>query len=201
MPIETSRNTDKGGPKSQTNAVLSHASQSVSMADRQDHPVHGPRQLPFRMRDSQVIDTASDKAPSSNSRPSTIHAKYIPETLHFSPRALRHFRSPTESSISSISSANVPDSATTYSLSTVASPVSTSYASDLHDLFPTRIADGSRSSSRVLHRHQASCATCSTFVNDEDDGELIPSYVKFGLKSRAFDSDIQSVDEVEEPVT
>jgi hypothetical protein len=90
--------------------------------------------------------------------------KRCPETLSLLSGAnsvASRLRSPTESSLGSI-----PDSATTYSPSTIASPLSSSYASDLQDMLA---GTSSRPASRVRHRHRPSTATCSTFVNDEDE--------------------------------
>jgi hypothetical protein len=87
--------------------------------------------------------------------------------------------------MSSISSANVPDSATTHSLSTLASPISTTYASSIHEQFAATTLDGSRPTSRICHRHNPSSGTCSTFVNDEDDGAIVTGYPdQFELKLR-----------------
>lgn len=90
--------------------------------------------------------------------------------------AVSRLRSPTESSLGSCS---IPDSATTtYSPVTLASPLSSSCTSDLQDLLAaaTLASKGSRPNSRVQHRHRPSTATCSTFVNDEDE---VPVMVGF----------------------
>ncbi|KAF4333923.1 hypothetical protein FBEOM_12255 [Fusarium beomiforme] len=131
----------------------------------------GLHHLPLRMRDAPLC-----KFPTLTQR----HGKKVPESLHFTPGALR-LRSPTESSMSSISSANVPDSATTHSLSTLASPISTSYASSIQEQFAAATLDGSRPASRICHRHQPSNGTCSTFVNEDEDA-IITGYPEFDLK-------------------
>jgi hypothetical protein len=85
--------------------------------------------------------------------------------------------------MSSISSANVPDSATTHSLSTLASPISTTYASSIHEQFAAATLDSSRPASRICHRHNPSSGTCSTFVNEDDDA-ILTGYPEFDLKIR-----------------
>ncbi|EHK23380.1 uncharacterized protein TRIVIDRAFT_124089, partial [Trichoderma virens Gv29-8] len=108
--------------------------------------------------------------------------KHFPESLHFAPSSFR-LRSRTASTRSSISSANVPDSATTYSHSTLASPISTSYASDLSDIYCGHPIDASRPASRVYHRHQSSTGSfCSTHVNDDDDGYSFAGYPDLSAK-------------------
>ncbi|EWZ81955.1 hypothetical protein FOWG_14371 [Fusarium oxysporum f. sp. lycopersici MN25] len=133
----------------------------------------GLHHLPLRMRDAPL-----SKFPSLNQR----NGKKVPESLHFTPGAFR-LRSPTESSMSSISSANVPDSATTHSLSTLASPISTTYASSIQEQFAAATLDGSRPASRICHRHNPSSGTCSTFVNEDDDA-IITGYPEFDIKIR-----------------
>ncbi|KPM40243.1 hypothetical protein AK830_g6345 [Neonectria ditissima] len=153
------------------------------MTDR--FPETGLHHLPLRVRDARHSDPTPGAGLQLSSKfPGDARAgKRVPESLHFEPGAFR-LRSPTESSISSISSANVPDSATTHSLSTLASPISTSYASDVQDMFASASIDdsSSRPTSRICHRHQPSNGTCSTFVNDEDDGPIITGYPDFELK-------------------
>ncbi|KAH6981714.1 hypothetical protein BKA56DRAFT_672516 [Ilyonectria sp. MPI-CAGE-AT-0026] len=151
-------------------------------------PETGLHHLPLRIRDRDVrhSDPTLSKFPTLGLR-SDARPKRVPESLHFAPGAFR-LRSPTESSMSSISSANVPDSATTHSLSTLASPISTSYASDVQELFASA-SIGSRPASRICHRHQPSNGTCSTFVNDEDDGPIITGYPDFELKLRQLRDD------------
>ncbi|KAH6880758.1 hypothetical protein B0T10DRAFT_495194 [Thelonectria olida] len=149
----------------------------------------GLHHLPLRTRDlhpqaprhSDPL-TGLSKFPAL-ARNSDATRKRVPESLHFAPATFR-LRSPTESSMSSISSANIPDSATTHSLSTLASPISTSYASDVQELFASTSLDDSRPTSRICHRHQPSSGTCSTFVNDEDDGAIVTGYPDFELKIR-----------------
>ncbi|KAF4983711.1 hypothetical protein FZEAL_927 [Fusarium zealandicum] len=145
----------------------------------------GLHHLPLRARDARHSDGAPIKFPSLGPR-NDSRAKRLPESLHFNPGAFR-LRSPTESSMtsmSSISSANVPDSATTHSLSTLASPISTTYSSEIHEQFAAATLDGSRPASRICHRHNPSSGTCSTFVNDEDEGAIITGYPDFELKIR-----------------
>ncbi|KAF7561619.1 hypothetical protein G7046_g2512 [Stylonectria norvegica] len=139
----------------------------------------GLHHLPLRIRDAQNSDAAITKISYSTSK-DDAPAKRLPEGLHFTPFRLR---SPTESSMSSISSANVPDSATTRSLSTLASPISTSYASEVQEFLASHGIDESRPASRVCHhRQQPSNGTCSTFVNDEDDGAIPTGYPDLELK-------------------
>ncbi|KAJ4251028.1 hypothetical protein NW762_011678 [Fusarium torreyae] len=139
----------------------------------------GLHHLPLRVREGRHNSDASlSKFPSLHQR----SAKRVPESLHFTPGAFR-LRSPTESSMSSISSANVPDSATTHSLSTLASPISTTYASSIQEQFAATTLDGSRPASRICHRHNPSNGTCSTFVNEDDDA-IITGYPEFDLKIR-----------------
>lgn len=159
------------------------------MSDRQGHHEiehTGLHQLPLRSRPDARHHAAIDDQ-IATPKPSRVQHKRLPESLHLTPSAFR-LRSPTESSMSSISSANFPDSATTRSVSTVASPISTSYASEVQDLFAAHTLDGSRPSSRVFHRHKTSSATCSTFVNDEDDGPVITGYPDISPKLRDFHS-------------
>lgn len=143
----------------------------------------GFNRLPLHLRrEPRHKDQAID-------RPSTpLHIesqrKRFPESLHFTPSNFR-LRSRTASTRSSISSANLPDSATTYSPSTLASPISssfTSFTSDIQDLLAAQTLDESRPPSRFRHRHKPSNATCSTFVNDEDDGIVISGYPDFASK-------------------
>ena len=109
--------------------------------------------------------------------------KRFPDSLHFNPNALGGLRSRTESTRSSISSAHVPDSATTYSLSSLASPLSSSYASDLQERFALHSLDSSRPSSRIRHRHQPSSATtCSTFINDDGEVPIVVGYSDIASK-------------------
>lgn len=135
--------------------------------------------LPLRVRDTHK--TSNSVGSGNNAKDGSLHRfKHYPESLHLALSSSARIRSPTESSMSTLSS--VPDSATTASLSTLASPLSSSYASDLHDMFP-----GSRPPSRVFHRHQASSGTCSTFVNDEDEMHVIGTYPNFKDKLRHLD--------------
>ena len=127
----------------------------------------GLHHLPFRTKDNHV------------SRFPSRHGKKVPESLNFT-----RLRSPTESSMSSISSANVPDSATTHSLSTLASPISTTYAASIQEQFAAAKLDAeSRPASRICHRHNPSNGTCSTFVNEDDDA-FVTGYPEFDIKIR-----------------
>ncbi|RGP79748.1 hypothetical protein FLONG3_2061 [Fusarium longipes] len=148
----------------------------------------GLHHLPFRTKEGAPLS----KFPILNRR----HGSKVPESLHFNPGAFR-LRSPTESSMSSISSANVPDSATTHSLSTLASPISTTYASSINEQFAAATLDGgSRPASRICHRHNPSNGTCSTFVNEDEDA-IITGYPEFDIKIRSI-NDVQREPDVQE---
>ncbi|KAI9151480.1 hypothetical protein HJFPF1_08683 [Paramyrothecium foliicola] len=123
--------------------------------------------------------------------------KNRPEILHLTPVPCR-IRSPTESSISSILSAHIPDSATTRSASSLASPISTSYG-DCSDHFSSHSSDGSRPSSRFRHRHHPSIGSCSTFVNDEDESLQPAAYSNLRPKLDAFYSFQTKITEIDEP--
>ena len=114
----------------------------------------------------------------------------FPESLHFHPSAFR-LRSRTESTRSSISSAHVPDSATAYSVSTLASPISSSYASDLQERFAGHtINSPSRPCSWIRHRQQPSSATtCSTYINEDNEAPLVVGYQDFSTKVRELCDD------------
>ncbi|KAM0391543.1 hypothetical protein ACHAPZ_011200 [Fusarium culmorum] len=143
----------------------------------------GLHHLPFRAKEGRHSDAPQlSKFPILNRR----HGKKLPESLHFNPGTFR-LRSPTESSLSSISSANIPDSATTHSLSTLASPTSTTYAGSINEQFAATTLDGgSRPASRICHRHNPSSGTCSTFVNEDEDA-IITGYPEFDIKIRGID--------------
>jgi hypothetical protein len=175
------------------------------------HAATGFHQLPLRIRDKAnginglnslhkiTVEvpsrslTATTNAPSHHphhpslsTAPSRLH-KRCPESLQFLASNAR-LRSPTQSSMSSI-----PDSATTYSHSTFASPVSSSYASDLQEFFT-----GSRPSSRVFHRHKTSVTTCSTLINDEDETPVVHNISdKIDQYRSAGDVTPRSADEIE----
>lgn len=167
-----------------------------------DHHEHGLRDSSFSSghfhthyrRDSRHRELISDKvATTPNSADGSGHLrsknrKRFPESLHFTPSSFR-LRSGTASTRSSISSANIPDSATTYSLSTLASPISTSYTSDISELFAAHVIDISRPAGKILHRHKPSTGTCSTYVNDEDDGHMIAGYPDLSSKIRDIRGD------------
>ncbi|KAJ6439779.1 zinc finger domain-containing protein [Purpureocillium lavendulum] len=126
---------------------------------------------------------------SIESEASSQNRKRFPETLHFNPSTFR-LRSRTESTRSSISSAHIPDSATTYSVSTLASPLSSSYASDLQERFAGHCIDSSRPSSRIRHRHQPSSATtCSTYINDDSEVPIVVGYPDVRAKLKCFHDD------------
>ncbi|KAI5459662.1 hypothetical protein BGZ63DRAFT_359500 [Mariannaea sp. PMI_226] len=154
----------------------------------------GLHHLPLRVRDAQARQGDANgvsKFPNLAGSRNEVHThagKRVPESLQFTPSTYR-LRSPTESSMSSISSANLPDSATTHSLSTLASPISTSYASSVQELFANTSLEESRPASRICHRHQPSTGTCSTFVNDEDDGAIVTGYPDFELKIRQLNEE------------
>ncbi|KAL7797401.1 hypothetical protein V8C37DRAFT_309524 [Trichoderma ceciliae] len=170
-------------------AAHSMADNSIDQGDRK--PGLAVNQIPIHsQRDSRSKDSLGDKSlsapqPSIESQglaPTFGQRKQFPENLHFAPSSFR-WRSRTASTRSSISSANVPDSATTYSHSTLASPISTSYASDLSDIFCGHSIDVSRPASRVFHRHQSSTGSfCSTHVNDDDDGFSFAGYPDLSAK-------------------
>ncbi|KAG9256855.1 uncharacterized protein F5Z01DRAFT_649228 [Emericellopsis atlantica] len=138
-----------------------NAPEQTSAAEPQLFPM-----LPFRLRDREIPGQFA-KAHT----PASASPKLREPRIKQSPRSLvlgresTHVRSPTESSMSTLSSA--PDSATTCSMSVLGSPSSLGYASDFHDY--QDIIAGSRPASRVLHRHKPSDGTCSTFVNDDED--------------------------------
>ncbi|KAM0351796.1 hypothetical protein ACHAPU_002308 [Fusarium lateritium] len=148
------------------------------MSDNNQIGEAGLHHLPLRVREGRHSDAPLSKFPGLGQR----NAKRVPESLHFTPGAFR-LRSPTESSMSSVSSANVPDSATTHSLSTLASPISTTYASSIQEQFAATTLEASRPASRICHRHNPSSGTCSTFVNEDDDA-IITGYPEFDLKIR-----------------
>lgn len=170
-------------------AAHSMADNSIDQGDRR--PGLAVNHIPIHLqRDSRSKDSLSDKplaTPQSGIESQNLSAtfgqrKHFPESLHFAPSSFR-LRSRTASTRSSISSANVPDSATTYSHSTLASPISTSYASDLSDIFCGHPIDASRPASRVFHRHQSSTGSfCSTHVNDDDDGFSFAGYPDLSAK-------------------
>ncbi|OPB36814.1 hypothetical protein A0O28_0058940 [Trichoderma guizhouense] len=165
------------------------ADSPIDHADRR--PGLALNHIPIHVRhDSRSRDSLIDKPltiPHSGTESQGLSAtfaqrKHFPESLHFAPSSFR-LRSRTASTRSSISSANVPDSATTYSHSTLASPISTSYASDLSDIFCGHSIDASRPASRVFHRHQSSTGSfCSTHVNDDDDGYSFAGYPDLSAK-------------------
>src|SRR5690606_20512396 len=68
--------------------------------------------------------------------------------------------------------------------STVATPLSHSFANDLQDFY----LPGSRPVSRALHRQQSSIGTCSTFVNDEEDPPIPFAEPKYQDHKAAFDA-------------
>ncbi|KAL5083781.1 hypothetical protein Trisim1_000908 [Trichoderma cf. simile WF8] len=170
-------------------AAHSMADSPIDHADRR--PGLALNHIPIHVRhDSRSRDSLIDKpltVPHSGTESQGLSAtfaqrKHFPESLHFAPSSFR-LRSRTASTRSSISSANVPDSATTYSHSTLASPISTSYASDLSDIFCGHSIDASRPASRVFHRHQSSTGSfCSTHVNDDDDGYSFAGYPDLSAK-------------------
>lgn len=169
-------------------AAHSMAETPIEQGDRR--PGITVNHIPLHLqRDSRIKDSLSDKplaATQSGNESQSLSVtfgqrKHFPESLHFPPNTFR-LRSRTASTRSSISSANVPDSATTYSHSTLASPISTSYASDLSDIFCGYPADASRPSSRVFHRHRSSTGSCSTHVNDDDDAFAFAGYPDLSAK-------------------
>lgn len=157
--------------------------------------------LPFRSRsDAHRKDTATER--NSFLKTQSLYKddgkrRALPEILHLTPVPCR-IRSPTESSISSVLSATIPDSATTRSVSSLASPISTTYG-DCPDHFSSHSLDGSRPSSRFFHRHQPSNGSCSTFVNDEDDGAHPTGYSHLAFKLDPYYSFKPEVTTITEP--
>ena len=152
------------------------------MEDQTHHFHHlalRPRDREAKSRDGSIKSFPSP-VKLEHGLPHHATRKRCPESLHLSSQLSNtsRMRSPTESSMSS-----VPDSATTLSISSLASPLSSSYANDLQDFFN---AANSRPASRVFHRHQPSSGTCSTFVNDEDDGIIIEELPDFADKVRQY---------------
>ncbi|KAH6606133.1 zinc finger domain-containing [Trichoderma cornu-damae] len=170
-------------------AAHSMADSSIDQTDRR--PGLAVNHIPIHLRrDSRSRDALGDKpatAPQSSIESQGLatafgQRRHFPESLHFASSSFR-LRSRTASTRSSISSANVPDSATTYSHSTLASPISTSYASDLSDVFCGHPVDASRPASRVLHRHRSSTGSfCSAHANDDDDGFSFAGYPDLSAK-------------------
>lgn len=160
-------------------AAHSMAENPLEQADRT--PGLAVNHIPLHLRqDSRSKESLAPTTPRSSIESQGVapfaQRKQFPENLHFAPHSFR-LRSRTASTRSSISSANVPDSATTYSHSTLASPISTSYASDLSD-FCGHSIDTSRPASRVYHRrHRSSTGSlCSTHANDDDDAFSFAGY-------------------------
>lgn len=138
-----------------------------------------------------------DKSAPSTQHDSNSYRKKFPESLHFASSNFR-IRSRTASTRSSISSAHIPDSATAYSPSTLASPLSSSYASDIQERFACHNLDGSRPPSRIRHRHRPSVATCSTFINDDDESPVYVGYHDVAEKIKEVDSDYSDRIETDE---
>ncbi|KAM0456770.1 hypothetical protein ACHAPV_007060 [Trichoderma viride] len=160
--------------------------------------------IPLHLRqDSRSKESLAPTPPRSSIESQGVapfaQRKQFPENLHFAPHSFR-LRSRTASTRSSISSANVPDSATTYSYSTLASPISTSYASDLSD-FCGHSIDTSRPASRVYHRrHRSSTGSlCSAHANDDDDAFSFAGYPD--LSARLLEIHVSPIKEEEESLT
>ncbi|KAL7898305.1 hypothetical protein HDV64DRAFT_32085 [Trichoderma sp. TUCIM 5745] len=160
-------------------AAHSMAESSPDQGDRT--PGLAVNHIPLHLRhDSRSKESLASTTPRSSIESQGVapfaQRKQFPENLHFAPHSFR-LRSRTASTRSSISSANVPDSATTYSHSTLASPISTSYASDLSD-FCGHSIDTSRPASRVYHRrHRSSTGSLSSaHANDDDDAFSFAGY-------------------------
>ncbi|KAK5995353.1 hypothetical protein PT974_03757 [Cladobotryum mycophilum] len=152
------------------NRFYNQASRELGLGTH--HHNHLPMHLRRDSRHKESIHervNVSTKSEDQELTHALSNRRRFPESLHFTPSSLRH-RSRTASTRSSISSANVPDSATSYSHSTLASPISTTYTSDISEVFSTHNLEVSRPASRVLHRHKPSTGTCSTYVNDDDEG-------------------------------
>ncbi|KAM0525320.1 hypothetical protein ACHAPE_000020 [Trichoderma viride] len=154
------------------------AENSIDQGDRT--PGLAVNHIPLHLRqDSRSKESLASTTPRSSIESQGVapfaQRKQFPENLHFAPHSFR-LRSRTASTRSSISSANVPDSATTYSHSTLASPISTSYASDLSD-FCGHSIDTSRPASRVYHRrHRSSTGSLCSHANDDDDAFSFAGY-------------------------
>ena len=159
-------------------------SQAVRGSDLTRLPLHLRRES----RPSIYVGDKPGDADSHQSR------KRFPDSLHFHPTAFR-LRSRTESTRSSISSAHIPDSATAYSVSTLASPISSSYASDLQERFAGHTIDSpSRPCSWVRHRQQPSSATtCSTYINEDNEAPLVVGYGDISSKLRELCDDGKDV--------
>lgn len=153
---------------------------------------HPPRTPLPRRQHSRQSSQLGEKLFSAMDLDGSQSRKRFPESLHFNPGSLR---SRTESTRSSISSAHIPDSATTYSVSTLASPLSSSYASDIQERFAAYSIDGP---ARIRHRHQPSNATtCSTFINDDSE---VPLHLDYASKIRdLLDDPPESIDLSETP--
>ncbi|KFA68074.1 hypothetical protein S40285_02561 [Stachybotrys chlorohalonatus IBT 40285] len=130
--------------------------------------------LPFRTRSKSRCEAppspvsataAAEKRPSQIVAQEAARPKHLIESLYYSHRKY-HLRSPTASSVSSVQSSSL-DSFTTRSL---ASPISTTYASDcLDSLSEHSDEEYSPPPSRFGHRSRPSSESCSTYVNDEED--------------------------------
>ena len=138
------------------------------------------------------------------SRPTSRTSKRFPHSLQLQQSSFRP-RSPTQSSIaSSISSAVFPDSATTHSASTLNSPLSSSYASEVQELFAAHNIDDSIRCRKSFHRYQPSSGSSFTFVNEEEDERpLAPEFGDIKTKLEELDDALlEHSDELEdEPVT
>ncbi|KJZ78495.1 hypothetical protein HIM_01886 [Hirsutella minnesotensis 3608] len=133
----------------------------LRVSDRSRAPLNQRHQS---RQSAQLVESI----PSRSETNGTPYRKRFPEKLQLSPGL--GLRSRTDSTRSSISSAHVPDSATICSVSTLASPLSSSYASDIQERFAAWTIDGPKAAGKVRHRHQPSNATtCSTFINDDND--------------------------------
>ncbi|KAH7309728.1 hypothetical protein B0I35DRAFT_85590 [Stachybotrys elegans] len=129
----------------------------------------GPQFLPFRPRSRARSDTASissttEKRPTHLVPHDASHHKYLLESSYYS-SARGHIRSPTASSISSVMSGSI-DTATTRSL---ASPISTSYASDCLESL-TEYSDEEENTCSIIksyHLPKGSYSSCFTFFDDD----------------------------------
>ena len=194
------------------------------------HPVMTPGwHLPFRSRPLSsnkplpqlpTIDISDPPSPQNGEdyQPPTTPKAFLNErtprpstrcheSLHFAPNSLARTRSPTQSSISSVLSATLPDSSSArLSFSSLASPISTSYASEVERVFGCG-PPSSRSSSRVrraFHRKRPSVASSTgTFLNDETDDEEDGDVWWWGEKKRdtVIRAKIETVQEEDDIVT
>ncbi|OAA52986.1 Zinc finger, C2H2 [Cordyceps fumosorosea ARSEF 2679] len=157
-------------------------------------------------------DTGPAPRATESPKPEAAFRKRFPETFRFAPSSLRrHSRAQSMCSTASVSSAPFFDSDTTYSASTVASPISTVHESEIEDhlLCPPSF---DRPSSRVAERerrrhHFASFDSGSTWVGDREDefdqdklGKTMQSALTTSMSPKAILHESDKND-LESPVT